>query len=256
MLISKKIIFLLFTLLYNICIKAIPISASLSAPSTLSSDTLITAHFSEEQKAKLIDNLTSSVAYHITFDHIDRIIYQLSQHTANILQSSMKIEWDESKNDSFIPIDMTILIDQLQGAVVSFIEDKLPTIWNKYLKLDLNTYIRQQLIECSQSSYTLCLDQYIINQYLHQQFNITWEQIFNQELPFLLEAVHKQVNGILLQLLNNENHNHQQQYFKLTWQLNQDQLKLFKYRQYYNDELHHHPSLYKSMLQTILSSST
>ncbi|CAO3636363.1 unnamed protein product [Cunninghamella blakesleeana] len=266
-----KIILLFFTLLYNICIYAIPISSSISSSKLslsssfkLSSTELlldtslysITTKLHPQQKIKFIDNLTSLITYHLTFDHIDRIIYQLSQHTANILQSSMKIEWDESKNDTITPIDMTILIDQLQGGIVSFIEDRLPTIWNQHLNLDLNIYIRQQLLKCSQSSsltssYYFCLEQENINQYLHEQLQVTWEQIVNQDLPTLLQTVHKQVNGILSQLLNNENH----QLFNLTWQLNHDQLKQLDYQPYYNDDQHHHPTLYTSMLQTVLSTS-
>ncbi|CAO3590213.1 unnamed protein product [Absidia cylindrospora] len=177
--------------------------------------------------------LAQHVSSHLLFEHVDPLVYQLSQHIASVFRTSMTLQrrpffynnddhanrmiiqpTEDHVDHDVIPVDMDILLGQLQGAVGSFLEDKLPGIWNRQLTgLDrtmMQTKIEHYLLShCPDQSYS-CMQhstaggvnllQQIVqvgDQTIQADLTQAWLSILQNDLPYLFNAAKTQVNGVL-----------------------------------------------------------
>ncbi|KAI8099746.1 uncharacterized protein BX664DRAFT_322029 [Halteromyces radiatus] len=174
------------------------------------------------------------VSTHFLFDHVDPSVYQLSQHIASTIRTSLTLDiYDNSidhndGNDTFMTrVDLNVLLGQLQGAVGSFLEDKLPGIWNRHLsqvnRNTLQTMVQEEMErQCPRHNYR-CLHQQgatttsTMETYLQAQVEQAWNSLISTDLPPLVEAAKTQVHGVVDLF--------EPQPCLLHWTLSEDELK-------------------------------
>lgn len=114
-------------LLITSSIQAIPIASS-STPNESTAD--------PDDMEINFHRLAQHVSSHLLFEHVDPLVYNLSQHIASVFRTSMTLERrpffhdhsghpnrmmiqpaEEHVDHDAIPVDMELLLGQLQGAV-------------------------------------------------------------------------------------------------------------------------------------------
>ncbi|KAI8083397.1 uncharacterized protein B0P05DRAFT_537134 [Gilbertella persicaria] len=148
---------------------------------------------------------------HLIFDHLDSTLSNLSkrisQHFQNLIQVTME---PLSPKDDFV-VDVDLLKGQLQGAVGSFVEDSLPSIWNtRAAVIDKNFlanhigYVTTQYCSPHNDNYlnTCVIGHsqeiiYQVDQYIQRQLKSIVRVIVTQDLPPLFQTTQSHVNGIL-----------------------------------------------------------
>ncbi|CAO3613136.1 unnamed protein product [Mucor fragilis] len=151
---------------------------------------------------------------HLLFDHLDGTLTvlskRISQHFQDLIQVTVQ-PLGGGPNDDF-EVDVDLLKGQLQGAVGSFIEDSLPTVWNtrssvidksslsqyiekitsEYCTITTDNTLMNTCIEKNANQIVTRVDQYIQNHVKHILTSIVME-----DLPPLFQTTQSHVNGIL-----------------------------------------------------------
>ncbi|KAG2206339.1 hypothetical protein INT46_003575 [Mucor plumbeus] len=161
-----------------------------------------------------INQFSQFFSSHLLFDHLDGTLTvlskRISQHFQSLIQVTIQPLGGGSSDD--FEVDIDLLKGQLQGAVGSFIEDSLPTIWNTRSNV-IDKSSLSQYIEKTTSEYcTITMDNTFMNtciqknaneivtrvdQYIQNHVKHILTLIVMEDLPPLFQTTQSHVNGIL-----------------------------------------------------------
>ncbi|ORZ25280.1 hypothetical protein BCR42DRAFT_399797 [Absidia repens] len=92
-----------------------------------------------------LNRFSQLLSAHIMTEHLDSAVTTLSKKLAAQIQNSVQLiirpydstateqqPWNYQNNDDDEDVDIRLLIEQLEGAVGSYIEDQLPTLWYRH----------------------------------------------------------------------------------------------------------------------------
>ncbi|CEP08095.1 hypothetical protein [Parasitella parasitica] len=188
------------------------ILVSLVLPSTI----IALPYNNDRQQVHHVDvnQFSQFFSSHLLFDHLDGTLAVLSKRISLHFQSLIQVTvqpLDGAVNDEF-EVDIDLLKGQLQGAVGSFIEDSLPTIWNTRSNVIDRTSL-SLFIEKTTSDYcTITIDNTLLNtciqknakeianrvdQYIQSHVKRILPLIVTEDLPPLFQTTQSHVNGIL-----------------------------------------------------------
>ncbi|KAI9318538.1 hypothetical protein BX666DRAFT_2025987 [Dichotomocladium elegans] len=146
------------------------------------------------------------VSSHLLFDHLDTTYAHISRKVSLRFREWIGVS---SANDTRCsPVDVHILKGQITGAVGSFIEDKLPTVWNDHApaldRVSLESFIEQTALSlCPPTVSSKCLAQNAhqllanLDHHVGTQLRQTLNNIVRQDLPHLFQTTQHQVESIL-----------------------------------------------------------
>ncbi|KAI8343269.1 hypothetical protein BC941DRAFT_465434 [Chlamydoabsidia padenii] len=160
-----------------------------------------------------IQLLTQHLSNQLLFDHIEPLVFQVSQSIATTFRTSMTLHsiphhealmvTQQDTIQDVIPVDLDLLLGQLQGAVGSFLEDKLPGLWNRQLiqidRTTLQTRLETRFLTTCSSSTTCLIDSLdeIERDLIQHELTPAWLAILHTDLPILFHAAQTQVHGVL-----------------------------------------------------------
>ncbi|KAI8140579.1 hypothetical protein BJV82DRAFT_562579 [Fennellomyces sp. T-0311] len=165
-----------------------------------------------------VSRYSQLLSSHLLFDHLENAFYTLSRKISVQFRDSIQVHVNISPQhdpSSTSPVDVQILKGQLRGAVGSFIEDKLPSVWSRRAsKLDrpsLQSYIEhviRRLCTTEQNDTTatvsnVCLETHArqflssVDRYLGNHVKRTVADIVSYELPALFDTTRVQVADIV-----------------------------------------------------------
>ncbi|CAO3624574.1 unnamed protein product [Cunninghamella blakesleeana] len=187
-------------------------------------------------KEKFIQMLSS----HIMVEHLETAISVLSKRLASQIQNTVKLNIQQQKeknkmmmmqnnnNGDYNMVDIKLLLNQLQGAIGSYIQDHIPSMWYAHSSSEaldstpLKGFMEKKLNEfCSINEYQINQqkekedenDEYMIDyqclktnghtyllkvdDYIKEQMHYTLAEIIQQDVPALLAMVDNQVRAVI-----------------------------------------------------------
>ncbi|CDH50419.1 hypothetical protein RO3G_17106 [Lichtheimia corymbifera JMRC:FSU:9682] len=151
------------------------------------------------------------VSTHLLFDHVDTTMKMFSRTISNRFREEIQIDSMGANDTRCLPLDVQLLKGQISGAIGSYIEDKLPSVWNEHAKA-LDKTSLEYLIEhfardlCPPSNVVLnqCLAEHgqqllsYISHHIAEQLRTTISHIVQHDIPHLFETTQTQVASLLL----------------------------------------------------------
>lgn len=149
------------------------------------------------------------VSTHLLFDHVDTTLRMLSRTISNRFREEIQIDTMEDNDTRCLPLDVQLLKGQISGAIGSFIEDKLPNVWNEHAKA-LDKPSLEYLIE--HVARDLCPSNVVLNQclaehgrqllsyishHIEAQLGTTISHIVQHDIPHLFQTTQIQVASLL-----------------------------------------------------------
>ncbi|KAI7878821.1 hypothetical protein K492DRAFT_3224 [Lichtheimia hyalospora FSU 10163] len=161
---------------------------------------------------------------HLARDHVDTAFYTMSKQISTQFRDALEVLGEEQL-EPISAVDVQILRRQLRGAVGSYIEDKLPTAWNRHDPYMLSSTLLASFIEKTVLEYCVennkhgnhsiidhdskvissqCLDEprdrqllSAIDRYIKTHIQRTITAMAQDELPILLDTTQHQVTDVL-----------------------------------------------------------
>ncbi|CDS13473.1 hypothetical protein LRAMOSA05649 [Lichtheimia ramosa] len=133
----------------------------------------------------------------------------LSRTISNRFREEIQIDTMEDNDTRCLPLDVQLLKGQISGAIGSFIEDKLPNVWNEHAKA-LDKPSLEYLIE--HVARDLCPSNVVLNQclaehgrqllsyishHIEAQLGTTISHIVQHDIPHLFQTTQIQVASLL-----------------------------------------------------------
>ncbi|KAI9300208.1 hypothetical protein BJ944DRAFT_273377 [Cunninghamella echinulata] len=201
-------------------------------------------HEQEKEENFLIDTtrFTHMLSSHIMIEHLETAISILSKRLASQVQNTVKLNIQQQQQNhhhhsyDYNEVDIELLLDQLQAAIASFVQDQLPSMWyghsssNALDSTPLKEFMEKKLydfcfyqeqqdnnndiddddegkIESQEKKDKIidyqCLKSntyaYLdkVDSYIKEQMHYTLAEMVQQDVPALLNMVDNQVRAVL-----------------------------------------------------------
>lgn len=200
-------------------------------------------HEQEKEENFFIDTtrFTHMLSSHIMIEHLETAISILSKRLASQVQNTVKLNIQQQQQNQhhhsydYNEVDIELLLDQLQAAIASFVQDQLPSMWyghsssNALDSTPLKEFMEKKLYDlcfyreqqdnnndidddegkienqekkdktidyqCLKSNTYAYLDK--VDSYIKEQMHYTLAEMVQQDVPALLNMVDNQVRAVL-----------------------------------------------------------
>ncbi|KAI8337048.1 hypothetical protein BC941DRAFT_426533 [Chlamydoabsidia padenii] len=152
-----------------------------------------------------LNRLTNILSAHIMTEHVDNAIMTLSKSLAAHIQSSVQLDTHASHNDE--DVDIRLLKEQIQGAVGSYVQDQLPSMWYRGGLDSIHSFLETSLVEtCEPVEGVIpfgCLQSHadrfstLVDAHVKHTMHATLADIVQKDLPQLLTMTDHHIRAVL-----------------------------------------------------------